>query len=201
MSAVGTESYDSWLAFLRTVKSRGVGGVGPVVSDAHPGLVRALGEVFQGAAWQRCVVHPMRDCMREAGSRPPRARVGRILSPAFRGKDAPAVAAMYHVAVEMLEPCRPKAARVLGGAEPDALAYLDFPQGHWKRLRANDLQERTNREIKRRSRAVRVVPLRGLAGEARRGGHVRAGRPVGRLAVLLGGQDARAPRGEGADRK
>jgi len=29
-------------------------GVELVVSDAHPGLVRALGEVFQGAAWQRC---------------------------------------------------------------------------------------------------------------------------------------------------
>ena len=168
VSVVDTESYDSWLAFLRAVKSRGVGGVRLVVSDAHPGLVRALGEVFQGAAWQRCVVHLMRDCMREAGSRPLRARVGRILSPVFRGKDAGAVAAMYHVAVEMLEGCCPKAARVLEEAEPDALAYLDFPQSHWKRLRTNNLQERTNREIKRRSRAVQVFPsvasLERLAG-------------------------------------
>ena len=137
VSVVDTESYDSWLAFLRAVKSRGVGGVRLVVSDAHPGLVRALGEVFQGAAWQRCVVHLMRDCMREAGSRSLRARVGRILSPVFRGKDAGAVAAMYHVAVEMLEGCCPRAARVLEEAEPDALAYLDFPASHWKRLRTN----------------------------------------------------------------
>ena len=138
VSVVDTESYDSWLAFLRAVKSRGVRGVRLVVSDAHPGLVRALGEVFQGAAWQRCVVHLMRDCMREAGSRPLRARVGRILSPVFRGKDAGAVAAMYHVAVEMLEGCCPRAARVLEEAEPDALAYLDFPASHWKRLRTNN---------------------------------------------------------------
>ena len=168
VSVVDTESYDSWLAFLRTVKSRGVGGVRLVVSDAHPGLVRALGEVFQGAAWQRCVVHLMRDCMREAGSRALRARVGRILSPVFRGRDAPAVAAMYHVAVEMLESCCPKAARLLEEAEPDALAYLDFPASHWKRLRTNNLQERTNREIKRRARVVQVFPsvasLERLAG-------------------------------------
>ena len=168
VSVVDTESYDSWLAFLRTVKSRGVEGVRLVVSDAHPGLVRALGEVFQGAAWQRCVVHLMRDCMREAGSRALRARVGRILSPVFRGKDAPAVAAMYHVAVEMLESCCPRAARLLEEAEPDALAYLDFPASHWKRLRTNNLQERTNREIKRRSRVVQVFPsvasLERLAG-------------------------------------
>ena len=68
VDVVDTESYDSWLAFLRTIRSRGAAGVRLVVSDAHPGLVRALGEVFQGAAWQRCAVHLMRDCMREAGS-------------------------------------------------------------------------------------------------------------------------------------
>ena len=158
VSAVDAEPCDSWLAFLRAVKSRGAGGVGPVVSDARPGLVRALGEVFQGAAWRRCVVHLMRGCMRGAGSRPLRARVGRILSPVFRGRDAPAVAAMCHVAVETLESCCPKAARVLEGAEPDALACLDFPQGHWRRLRANNLQERTNREIERRSGAVQAFP-------------------------------------------
>lgn len=38
----------------------------------------------------------------------------------------------------------PRAAAVLGEAEPDALAYLDFPPTHWKRLRANSVQERTN---------------------------------------------------------
>ena len=68
-SVVDTESYDSWLEFPRGVRSRGVPGVRLVVSDAHPGLVRAVGEVFQGAAWQRCAAHLMRDRMREAGSR------------------------------------------------------------------------------------------------------------------------------------
>ena len=158
VAVVDTESYDSWLAFLRGVRGRGVSGVRLVVSDAHPGLVRAVGEVFQGAAWQRCVVHLMRDCMREAGSRQMRRRVGRILAPVFRARDAAAVATMYHVACEMLEGCCPAAARVLEEAEPDALAYLDFPASHWKRLRTNNLQERTNREIKRRSRVVQVFP-------------------------------------------
>lgn len=50
---------------------------------------------------------------------------------------------------------------VLEEAEPDALAYLDFPPTHWKRLRTNNVQERTNREIKRRSRVVQVFPSTG----------------------------------------
>lgn len=38
-----------------------------LVSDAHPGLVRALGEVFRGAAWQRRAVRLMHDRMRGGG--------------------------------------------------------------------------------------------------------------------------------------
>lgn len=158
ISVVDTESYDSWLAFLKEIGTRGIEGVQLVTSDAHEGLRRAIREVFQGAAWQRCVVHLMRDCAREASSQALRKRVARIVAPVFRAKDPNQVRAMYHLACEMLEGCCPKAARVLEEAEPDALAYLDFPKSHWKRLRTNNVQERTNREIKRRSRVVQVFP-------------------------------------------
>lgn len=158
VSVVDTESYDSWRRFLEAVRGRGVSGVALVTSDAHDGLKRAIREVFQGAAWQRCVVHLMRDCAREAGSRRLSRRVYRIVAPIFRAKDADQVRVMYHLACEMLEECCPRAARVLEDAEPDALAYLDLPQSHWRRLRTNNVQERTNREIKRRSRVVQVFP-------------------------------------------
>ena len=158
LSMVDTESYDSWLGFLRRIKGRGVQGVQLVTSDAHKGLVGAIEEVFQGASWQRCAVHLMRDCMREAGSRQLKKRVGRIMSPAFRAKDAATARAMHHAACDMLRDCCPKAADVAEEAEPDALAYLAFPPSHWKRLRTNNVQERANREIKRRSRVVQVFP-------------------------------------------
>lgn len=62
-----------------------------------------------------------------------------------------AVHAQHSLVIEMLEGC-------CSEAEPDALAYLDFPPSHWKRLRTNSLQERTNAKIKRRSRVVQVFP-------------------------------------------
>ncbi|HAM08297.1 MAG TPA: IS256 family transposase, partial [Collinsella sp.] len=84
---VDTESHDSCLAFSRRVRARGAAGVQLVTSDAHEGLRRAMEEVFQGAAWQRCVVHLMRDRARAAsGSRSPRQRVSRIVAPVFRLK-------------------------------------------------------------------------------------------------------------------
>jgi putative transposase len=157
---VDTESYDSWLPFLRRLRSRGVRGVRLVVSDAHEGLVRAISETFLGAAWQRCIVHLIRDCCRATRSRSKRVRVAKLLSPVFRAKDALAVRALYHRATQMVGQVSQEAQRILVEAEPDALAYLDFPSSHWKRLRTNNVQERCNREIKRRSRVVQVFPSR-----------------------------------------
>ena len=90
------------------------------------------------------------------------------MAPVFRLREAGAVRAAYHLAIEMLGSCCPEAARILEEGEPDALAYLDFPASHWKRLRTNNVQERANREIRRRSRVVQVFPstasLERLAG-------------------------------------
>lgn len=46
-----------WLAFLRSLTARGLSGVRLVVSDAHRGLVNAVGAALPGAAWQRCRTH------------------------------------------------------------------------------------------------------------------------------------------------
>ena len=49
---VGTsEDGAFWLAFLRSLSARGLGGVDLVVSDAHQGLQGAIAAVFGGASW------------------------------------------------------------------------------------------------------------------------------------------------------
>lgn len=45
-------------------------------------------------------------------------------------------------------------------AGADAPAYLDFPYEHHVGLRADNVRERADRELKRRSRVVRVFPGR-----------------------------------------
>ena len=61
LACVDAESYASWKGFLRGLRERGLSGVQCVTSDAHGGIVRAVRELFPGAAWQRCVVHLERD--------------------------------------------------------------------------------------------------------------------------------------------
>ncbi|MBC7596421.1 MAG: transposase [Kineosporiaceae bacterium] len=48
-------------AFLRSFKTCGLDGMLLVISDVHTGLKKTIGTVFQGAGWQRCRVHLMRD--------------------------------------------------------------------------------------------------------------------------------------------
>ena len=38
------------------------------------------------------------------------------------------------------------------------LTYYDFPSEHWTRIRTNNLMERLNREIRRRTRVVGAFP-------------------------------------------
>lgn len=39
-----------------------------------------------------------------------------------------------------------------------ALAFMSFPREHWQKIRTNNVQERANREIKRRYRSVQSFP-------------------------------------------
>ena len=89
-----------------------------------------------------------------APTRRKRAAALAILHAVFAERDPGLVRELYHLACREICSFCPKAAELLEEAEADALAYLDFPYARHRRLRTNDVQERANRELERRSRIV-----------------------------------------------
>ena len=53
VDCIDTENYVGWLEFCRSLKKRGLRGVGCVTLDVHASLRQAIEECFCGASWQR----------------------------------------------------------------------------------------------------------------------------------------------------
>ena len=154
-----TENYEDWRKFLQGLKDRGLNGVRLVVSDAHAGIVRAVRELFQGACWQRCITHLMRNAANAEGNELKRTIARECLKATFAQNDPTLVRACYRATVDRLvESGCNKSAELLANAENDALAYLQFPVAHRRKIRTNNIQERANREIKRRTDSVQCFP-------------------------------------------
>src|SRR5262249_43009018 len=156
---VTVESGAGWLAFLRSLKARGLKGVELVISDAHPGLRDAIGSVLRGASWQRCRTHFMRNLL----VRVPKAAqslVATLVRSIFAQPDVDSVRAQHGRIVEQLAPRFGKAAELLAEAVEELLAFTAFPKEHWRQIWSNNPQERLNREIRRRTDVVGIFPNR-----------------------------------------
>lgn len=153
-----TESEPFWTEFFRDLKGRGLTGVQLVISDAHAGLIRAIEVAFQGAAWQRCRVHFMRNVLAKV-PKVAAQMVAAIIRTIFvpRGKSE-LVHAQFEEVVTMLGRSHPAAAQLLEDAREDLLAFTEFPSQHWQQIWSTNPLERVNKEIKRRTNVVGTFP-------------------------------------------
>ena len=156
--AVGdTEDEAFWAEFLRSLRSRGLGGVRLVISDHHLGLKAAIAKVFIGAAWQRCRVHFMRNVLAKV-TKTNAEMVAAAIRTIFAQPDAAAVLAQFERITATLESQFPEVTAMLVNARDDLLAFSAFPLEHWRKLWSTNPLERLHREIKRRTDVVGVFP-------------------------------------------
>jgi transposase-like protein len=148
-----------WLAFLRGLTARGLGGVKLVISDAHRGLIDAIGAALPGASWQRCRTHYLRNLLTKV-PRSAQPWVATMVRTIFDQPDAAAVRDQYGRVVEAIAAKYPDAATHLDDARDDLLAFAGFPHEIWRQIWSNNPQERLNKEIRRRTDVVGIFPNR-----------------------------------------
>jgi putative transposase len=128
-----TEDGAGWLSFLRSLVARGLTGVKLVTSDAHAGLLAAIGATLPGATWQRCRTHYATNLMAVT----PKSSwpwVRTLLHSVYDQPDADSVAAQYDRIIDALADKLPKVADHLDTARADLLAFTAFPKQIWRQI-------------------------------------------------------------------
>jgi transposase-like protein len=178
--AVGdSEAEAFWRQFLGSliaagfceVVERGLTGTRLVISDAHLGLTAAIKRMFQGCSWRRtercaalrslCRVHFLRNLL----SHVPKAgqdMVAAAMKAVFVIQKPEQVRAHWQQVTEMLRKQFPGAVPVMEAARDDVLAFLHFPQEHWRKIWSTNPLEHLN-----------VAPRGAFSGAAHQKPHQR----------------------------
>ena len=154
------EDGDSWEQFVRGMIERDLKGVRLVVGDRCAGLVSTVNSMLPKARYQRCMVYFMRNVLSKT---PPTHRqwASAALKAIFAMESREsALAKAESVAAEMEARRLKAAANCLREGVGETTTYLlpEFPDGHRRRIRTNNMIERLNREIRRRTRVVGSFP-------------------------------------------
>ena len=152
-----SESEAFWLETFRWLKQRGLKEVSYVVSDDHSGLVNAARRCFQGAIWQRCQVHFMRNVLSHTSAKH-KKEMGEGLKRIFGSDNTKDARQRFDELAEQMEKKAAKAIDCLERGLEDSLAVMALPGKYRKRLKSTNMQERLIQEIRRRERVVRIFP-------------------------------------------
>ena len=152
------EDKASWVSFFQWLRGRGLDGVKLIVGDKCMGMLDAVGEVFPDAKYQRCTVHFYRNVF----SVVPKSKikiVAKMLKAIHAQESKMASREKAKAVVAELRAMKLKeAAKKVEDSIEETLTYCDFPSEHWTRIRTNNVIERLNREIRRRTRVVGAFP-------------------------------------------
>ena len=156
MATVPSEAEPFWTGFLRSLMRRGLRGVKLVISDAHEGLKAAAAKVLK-ATWQRCRVHFLRNALAYA-NKGQRQMVFALINTIFAQETAQAAHTQWRIVTDQLRERFPRLAQMMGAAEHEVLAFMDFPKEHRVKIHSTNVLERLNGEVKRRADVVGIFP-------------------------------------------
>ena len=152
------EDKHSWLEFFRWLSDRGLKGAKLVIGDKCQAMLGAIDEVLPTAKYQRCLVHFYRNIF-SVTPRKHMPLVAKMLKAIHASENKAAARAKAKlVSTELRNMKLKEAADKLDNGIEETLTYMDFPGQHWLRIRTNNVLERLNLEIKRRTKVIGTFP-------------------------------------------
>ena len=152
------EDKASWVNFFHWLRGRGLDGVKLIVGDKCMGMLEAVGEVFPDSKYKRCVGHFYRKLF--AVVLKSKVKIVAKMVKAIHAQESKNASRenAKAIAAELKARKLKEAARKVEDGTEETLTYCDFPSEHWTRIRTNNVIERLNREIRRRTRVIGTFP-------------------------------------------
>lgn len=157
LSLGDSESAQTWGDVFADLKRRGLSGVELIVSDAHRGIQAAVEKHFQGAGWQRCKVHFVRELLARVNYKD-RDELARDLRAIYASEQREQCLAAAQEVASRWEKRAPKVARALREGVESTLSVWGLSRVERRKLNSTNMIERLMREIKKRTRKVCSFP-------------------------------------------
>ncbi|MGH3988158.1 MAG: IS256 family transposase [Pseudonocardiaceae bacterium] len=173
LAPAGSESTDAWADFLDELKGRGLRPPLLAISDAAPGLLSALEQVFPQSLRQKCLIHRARNVLAKVPAEA-QSELKNAYWKLFDVDDVldgnhcpqlvpgPELVAFVQARIEVFATTYgsryPAAVKCLLSDREQLTSYLRFPREHHRRIRHSNFIERTFGETRRRVKVIGRLP-------------------------------------------
>lgn len=147
------ENEQAWKDLLDDLKGRGVKMIDLWVSDGNQAMLNAISKKFPDSARQRCVVHKMDNVLSYVPTKQ-QEQLKPELRALFYQKDRQAAEQAVAAFTEKYQSVYPTAIACLQRDLEACLTFYAFPKEHGKTIRTNNVMERLEGSVKRRSHIV-----------------------------------------------
>jgi putative transposase len=153
-----SEAEVHWRNFFQTLTHRGLSGMQLIISDDHAGLNSARTAIFPSVPWQRCQFHLSQNAQAYVPAVGMRLEIAQAMRDIFGCSSLENARTMVKQVVEKYSKSAPKFVAWLEENVEEGFTIYNFPRAYWKKLRTSNALERTNREVKRRTRVATLFP-------------------------------------------
>jgi len=147
-----------WRDFMSSLKDRGLHGVKLFISDAHKGLKTARQAIFPTVPWQRCQFHLQQNAQGYIPKRSMKKKIASRIRAIFTAPNNQEALRLLDIFLTDYKKTAPELVAWAEEAIPEGLVVFSMPENHWERLRTDNMLERLNKEILRRTRVATLFP-------------------------------------------